>query len=177
MSWSIINSKKTIELQLSNKGIHNFLCILLTVQVPYTRGSRSSETQKGRRKHNKLKKRMKTQQNICSERWRWSELVKQIFCVRLKQSKEIICYQEEESGLQLIQDMEAEHSGTSQGDEYEKEKQKKYTERKYTEIADDVNNQTLLLPSVPVPYNKQPYSFVASVLNAIEQQRGSSSPA
>ena len=41
------------------------------------------------------------------------------------------------------------------------------TEKKYTEIADDVNNWTH--SSVPVS-EKQPYSFVASVLTTLEQQ-------
>lgn len=40
----------------------------------------------------------------------------------------------------------------------------------YTDIAVDSNNGTLLLPSVPIPSEKQPFSYVASVISNIEQQ-------
>lgn len=102
---------------------------------------------------------------------RWREMVEHNLCVRWKQRREMHEQIEEPDGEQFLQDIAAEHIRKSHDQEYGKsEEQKKDTERQYTDIAVDSNNGTLLLPSVAIPSEKQPFSYVASVISNIEQQ-------
>ena len=95
---------------------------------------------------------------------RWTEMVEHNLCVRWKQRRELH-EQREVDGEQLLQDTKVYVQLHENNEE-----QKKDAEKKYTDLAVDSDNGTLLLPSVSIPSEEQSVSYVASVFSNIEQQ-------
>ena len=118
-----------------------------------------------------MKKRMINKQKIDPQQW--SELVKQNIGLRWKQRKEKYEHEESESKTSEIpQEVEMVNVEATQILEQSKESSKAIDdiEKGYNEIASDTSKGTLLLPSVHVSDEKQPFSYVASVLTTLEQQ-------
>ena len=103
---------------------------------------------------------------------RWTEMVERNLCVHWKQRRELNEQREGLDGKQLSQDTAAEDIQKPYVQEHEKnEEQRRVTEKKYTNIALDSHNRTLLLPSISIPSEKQSVSYVATDFSNIEQQR------
>ena len=102
----------------------------------------------------------------------WTEMVERNLCVHWKQRRELNEQREGLDGEQLLQDTAAEDIQKPYVQEREKnEEQKRETEKKYTNIALDSHNGTLLLPSISIPSEQQSVSYVATDFSNIEQQR------
>lgn len=103
----------------------------------------------------------------------WRKLFEENLCARWKQRKEQYERESKELEEQLLHDGVAENTesrGTNDNDSEASRKQKrKEVESKYEGIAAD-DDGPLLLPSVCIPCDSQPFSFAGSVLSRMEQQ-------